>query len=95
MMGSVTFGGQFTVAVIWALSGFAYEAHSKQTEMIKQRAESVETRLDTSTPAGLRTKQPVAVLNSKGCHGGHLLLGESVPWPSPPQTSFYHWLNSD
>lgn len=95
MMGSVTFGGQFTVAVIWALSQFAYEAHSKQTEMIKQRAEAVETRSGSSTPAGLRTKQSVAVLNSTGYHGGHLLPGESVPWPSPPQTFFSHWLNSN
>lgn len=94
MMGSVTFQGQFTVAVIWALSQFAYEAHSNQTEMIKQSAEAVETRLDTSATAGLRTKQPVAVLNNTGYHGGHL-LGESVSWPSLPQTSFYHQLNSN
>lgn len=94
-MGSVTFGGQFTVAVIWTLSQFAYKAHSKQTEMIKQSAEAVETRSDTSATAGLRTKQPVAVLNNTGYHGGHLLLGESVSWPSLPQTSFYHRLNSN
>lgn len=90
-MGSVTFGGQFTVVVIWALSGFAYEAHSKQTEMIKQTSEAVETRSDTSTPAGLRTKQPVAVLNSKGCHGDISWVRVSPGHPHHRHLSITGW----